>query len=147
MIPSATTRVSVYERDVEPYTPGTGLNREEHSMDTTKFEELVEARAVERVQTMINKCKGEVRAALRPLIEMHHSAASNSYSEEACEILAILASENHKEGWPSRLWRRERQRVRKELFETMDEMQRTLLSLDKRDKSSDATPATEKDEE
>ena len=102
-------------------------------MNAQKFDEIVEARANERVQAKIKKFKADCCKAFGELIGDGYTSHSyhNPFREEARVAFGVLASDNHAQGWPSSLWEKERQTVSEELLRIMDEMQKALLAASK----------------
>jgi hypothetical protein len=101
-------------------------------MTPSKFEEVIKARAKERVDKKIREFKDTVIAALKKLYGPNKAATEYTWqlSKRGKEVMLIMASENHQKNWPPELWGEEEELVGKELFAVMDEMQRALLAKD-----------------
>ena len=103
-------------------------------MKAETFDKIVEARANERVQEKVAKFKMECLFALEHLLGGKKWSGYNidtTYLNNMRLPFSLLASENHRSGWPKILWETERNAVREELLGIMDEMQKALLAADK----------------
>lgn len=100
-------------------------------MKPAKFDEIVKARAAERVDARIRRFKQSIAKAFSDDLGIRMSFNYNYKMEdkEASKVLQVLCSDNHTKGWPKELWEREREAVTTELLSTMDEMQRALRSV------------------
>lgn len=97
-------------------------------MNAFKFDELVKARANERVQERIKKFREDIINAvktLRPEFK-HHSLTVRSDM-----VKGLFACLPENTGWPAEIWRDEEECVSKELLATLDEMQKAFISIGK----------------
>lgn len=95
------------------------------------LEEQIKKRAKERTQKRISVFKEEVARATAKLLERNVSIVHGKcLNEDARKVLSVMASDNHREGWPKTLWQDEEFRVTNEVMGTMDELQKVLLSRD-----------------
>ena len=104
-------------------------------MKATKFDEIVAARAGERVQNKIFAFKVSIKKACGELV---NNPFYGYHLEEILpdvyrNVLNIMASDNIKKGWPSSLWGMERELVASELLNIMDEMQKAMLAADRQE--------------
>ena len=100
-------------------------------MNRQTFEQLVERRANERVQQKIGAVRKAVFKALdamAPGTAFYNGSGEAKWPEKFTRILDQLSNPNNTKGWPKYLWVEEREKVTKELFDIMDEMQRALLA-------------------
>lgn len=122
-------------------------------MNASRFDSVVENRAIERVTLRVAAFRAEVIAAITKLDPSQYPQFSPSYNkhdhgwwpgklpnQELAVILGNVAKgltfDEKKEGqtefprlkWPRSLFEREREAVQKELLATMDEMQRALIA-------------------
>ena len=103
-------------------------------MKEKTFDEIVKARANERVQAKLKAFKNSVKTACGQLLGdtywsgyVQHKTLVQSFRTP----LGILSSDDHTTGWPTSLWEKEEDIVREELLKTMDEMQRAFLAASK----------------
>lgn len=99
-------------------------------MTAKKFDELVKARARQRVDAKVKRFKQEIDRAYRELTG--ESICFESYNQVRKlphAIFTVLASENHRKGWPAWLWKNEEAAVERELLSIMDEMQKALIAV------------------
>lgn len=100
-------------------------------MNETKFEMAVAARAKQRVEDRIMHFKSACWRAYRELTGNDaYNTANYCANPMAREIFAVIASTDHSKDWPPALWETERDKVRKELFSIMDEMQKAFMAMD-----------------
>jgi len=98
-------------------------------MTKSKFDQIVENRANERVQNKIAKCRKAIFTALNDVLTVNFgSSESRTWPYDHQKILSILASPDTSQGWPQKIWEHETQLVTKELLATMDEMQAALIA-------------------
>ena len=98
-------------------------------MTKSKFDQIIENRANQRVQEKITQCKKSIFTALNQILDQYWDNSQNrTWPDQHRQILSILASENTKHDWPQTLWQNEKEKVSQELLATMDEMQKALLA-------------------
>jgi hypothetical protein len=102
-------------------------------MKAENFDEIVKARANERVQRKIEAFREDCKRSATELIGVKYCGYSDRFDDAYRTLFAILASNKHTEGWPSSLWKKERELVSDELLRVMDEMQRAFLAASKAD--------------
>ena len=102
-------------------------------MKKTKFDEIVAARANERVQQKILAFKIAIKTACGALVNspFHVSHANEILPDSYRGVLNVMLSNNIKIGWPSTLWDVEKEKVASELLAIMDEMQKAMLAADR----------------
>ena len=107
-----------------------------------KFDTLVKERANQRVQAKIATFKAAVSNAVKTLIGIElgyeidfdltdptrrkSDFERQTYSRSMLE--SLMTTNNNERHWPSRLWTEEEDAVSKELLETMDEMQKSVVT-------------------
>ena len=96
-------------------------------MKAKDFDNIVKARANERVQAKIDLFKQEVKNACTKLFGRSYY----THDDLARKLFSVMASTNLIEGWPSQLWETEEKKVTEELLSIMDEMQRAFLAAQK----------------
>jgi len=89
------------------------------------FEKAVVTRAKQRVDDKLRVFRKALVSAMRELVGRHSVYLSDTLPKQ---VLAILAGGTPTLDWPASLWRDEEDRVRKELFAVMDEMQKALIA-------------------
>ena len=100
-------------------------------MKAEKFDQIVEARANERVQKKIAHFQQAVISAARGLTDCRGIPQYGQMLARNKEVVALMVSGNFHKGWPKLLWENEREVVHKELLATMDEFQKALLAAEK----------------
>lgn len=121
-------------------------------MDKSKFDEIVEARANERVQARFAKMRRAVYQALLEFFHPRNYGSYGNYSESEDwggrfqYVMIQLASDDNRKGWDTEklkedFWESERNAVTKELLSQMDEFQKALLAAQKEPNPDDCTPA------
>jgi len=102
-------------------------------MKKIKFDEIVAARANERVQQKISTFKLAIKKALAELVDesFHSYNLNESLPGSYRGFLNAMLSNNIKIGWPSTLWDVEKEKVASELLAIMDEMQKAMLAADR----------------
>ena len=130
-------------------------------MTATKFDEIVEARANERVQARIKQLRTDLRKAFatattgnermfdgyynnRTIAPNQQVAGSKLTAGNARDLLQVVYGESttdNKGEWPAWLWKQERLDVSRELLATLDSMQQALLAASKPADPEDARPA------
>jgi len=105
-------------------------------MKADMFDTIVEARANERVQKRINAFKKEITEAVVRLNGGRRENRGGGQFEQpsvraALAVLTKDAGTTADKGWPVDLWKHEREDVAGELLETMDEMQKALIAVNK----------------
>lgn len=96
-------------------------------MSPSKFDAIVENRAVERTRARIRQFQTDINEAVITLTKGRSRPLSNDSfwaSAPWAEICAALISNK----WPAYLWEQEREAVTKELLSVMDEMQKALVA-------------------
>lgn len=104
------------------------------------FDELVNARANERVQKKIDLFRDRIYKAIEglgPRFYRYHRYEVNPLGTEAL----MRVAEDEREGWPPCLWEDERKAVSAELLATMDAMQQAMVAASRNDLSSGDRPA------
>jgi len=115
-------------------------------MKEKTFDEIVKARANERVQAKLKAFKEVVKTACGQLLG---DTYWRGYEQRITlipnfrEVLTLLASEDHTKDWPTSLWEKEEDAVREELLKTMDEMQRAFLAASKAEPGENSAEAKE----
>ena len=102
-------------------------------MKAVRFDEIVVARANERVQQKILAFKIAIKKACGDLVGYPYNsyALNEKLHKNYRGVLAIMLNDNISVGWPSTLWDMEREKVSTELLNIMDEMQKALLAADR----------------
>jgi hypothetical protein len=114
-------------------------------MKAEKFDDLVKARAHERVEAKIDKFYQGLAAALVDFVgpmdwqirdyNPHHAAAASArrscQSKLGAELLCMATVEKDKRVWPRALFEHEERLVRNELLATMNEFQQALIAAGK----------------
>jgi molecular chaperone GrpE (heat shock protein) len=96
-------------------------------MNASKFDKIVENRAVERTREKISNFKRQLSDAVRELTNGSVSPAQigGFWSTQSAKELFTALDTNR---WPACLWDQERELVTKELLSVMDEMQKALVA-------------------
>ena len=102
-------------------------------MKKIKFDEIVAARANERVQKKIFEFKTDIKKACGELVNNTFQGynLSERLPDIYREVLNVMVSDNIRIGWPSTLWDVEKEKVASELLAIMDEMQKAMLAADR----------------
>jgi len=102
-------------------------------MKAIKFDEIVKARADQRIQGKIFMFKLAIKKACGELVNNTFNGYNldESLPDSYKEVLTIMVGDNIKVGWPSALWTMEKEKVSAELLDIMDEMQKALLAADR----------------
>jgi hypothetical protein len=104
------------------------------------FDELVNARANERVQKKVALFRKSILRAIEDLGPQFHDPYKKELPPLGTEALMRVA-EDEREGWPPCLWEDERKVVSAELLATMDAMQQAIIAASRNDLSSGDRPA------
>ena len=112
-------------------------------MNAQKFNDIVKARANERMQTKIPSFRIESTALITKYFGIYVDPNDSYYSDRVTAIFSILASTNVRAGWPAELWREEEKKVSDELLSIMDEMQKALISAGRLPAEDENTPKEE----
>ena len=111
-------------------------------MEQTKFEKLIIKRAEERVDLKLRTFKDEITKACAKLTGKSSQQNTWMLTLTAKAVLNCMMSDDHKKGWPQYLWTEEQDKVRNELYQIMDEMQKAFIAAGKM-AESEFTPAEE----
>jgi len=105
-------------------------------MTPIKFDEIVETRAQERVDSRVREFKNAVWKAFCTLCgynpRMYDSyrdvGRSRFQNEDLREVLTILLSDDTKKGWPKKFWDEERSSISTAILASLDDLQRAMLA-------------------
>ena len=100
-------------------------------MNSHKFDQIVEARANQRVQKNIEDFRRQVSEALTKTLGIRSGYGvhgAKAFGPDARKVMALLSGSDTTKGWPSALWEKERGAVSGELLATMDEMQKAFIA-------------------
>lgn len=108
-----------------------GVGEGGEGVNKSRFDEIVQNRANQRVQSKVEKFKASVHAACKELTGEYGSYGNPfRYEKEFHAALLALIGDDKGDNktWPKSLWAKEEQAVEKELMATLDEMSKALIA-------------------
>lgn len=100
-------------------------------MNGKRFDQIVEARAKQRAEAIVNKFVNDVRNAL---IAVDHGLTycGNIWEDDLAKSLLAQLTNLDRRGriWPEKILDMQREQVKNELLSVMDEMQKAIIAAD-----------------